>query len=191
MKHFLLVILILIGTGAWIMSANNDHKIETATFAGGCFWCTEFDFDTKDGVISAVSGYAGGNAANATYAEVSRGRTQHREAVQIKYNPSKITYKELLDLYWRGIDPTDSGGQFVDRGAQYTAAIYFHSASQEDAAIRSKENLAASGKHESPIVTPIVAFTTFFPAEDYHQDYYKKDPIRYKQYRRNSGRPIH
>lgn len=162
---------------------------DIATFAGGCFWCTEFDFDTKPGVISAVSGYAGGGKASAKYELVATGRTAHKEAVQITYDPKKLSYDDLLEIYWRGIDPTDASGQFVDRGPQYTAAIYFHDDAQKEAAYNSRDALEKSGKYNAPIVTEILPFTTFFPAEDYHQDFYKKNPFRYKMYKAGSGRP--
>ncbi|MDA1354118.1 MAG: peptide-methionine (S)-S-oxide reductase MsrA [bacterium] len=166
-----------------------QDKVAVATFAGGCFWCTEFDFDTKPGVISAVSGYAGGLEVNAKYELVSSGRTSHKEAVQITYDPSKLTYDDLLTLYWRGIDPTDAGGQFVDRGRHYTTAIYYHTETQKTAAHDSRDALDKSDRYDAPIVTEILPYTTFFPAEDYHQDFYKTNPFRYKMYRNASGRP--
>jgi len=166
--------------------AIGEYKV--ATFAGGCFWCSESDFEKHDGVYGAISGYAGGVEENPTYEEVSSGKTGHREAVQVIYNPKKISYLELLDIYWKHIDPTDSGGSFVDRGSQYTSAIFYHDEEQKVLAIKSLEEINKSGKFEKKIVTPIIEFSTFFPAEEYHQDYYLKNPVRYKYYRGHSGR---
>jgi peptide methionine sulfoxide reductase msrA/msrB len=161
---------------------------ETATFAGGCFWCVESDFEKVDGVVAVVSGYTGGSTKNPTYQEVSSGGSGHLEAVQVIFDPKKITFDELLDIFWRHVDPTDPGGQFVDRGPQYRTAIFYHNELQRQAAEASKESLTASGKFSKPIATEIIAFTEFFKAEDYHQDYYRKNPIRYKIYRMGSGR---
>ena len=158
------------------------------TVAGGCFWCMEPPFEKLDGVLRVTSGYADGTESNPTYEEVSSGTTGHLEAVQIIYDPTKITYEELLDVYWRQVDPTDNGGQFVDRGKQYTTAIWYHDETQRAFAEKSKATLAASGRYDKPIVTPIIPFTSFYPAEEYHQDYYKKNPVRYKYYRHGSGR---
>jgi peptide methionine sulfoxide reductase msrA/msrB len=165
---------------------SKDYK--TATFAGGCFWCVESDFEKVDGVIEAISGYAGGDEPNPTYKQVSAGGTGHTEAVQITYDPDKITYKELLDVLWRHMDPTDAGGQFVDRGSQYRPAIFYHDEEQKRIAEESKAELEKSGRFSKPIATEIVPLTEFYPAEDYHQDYYSKNPIRYKMYRYGSGR---
>jgi peptide methionine sulfoxide reductase msrA/msrB len=169
------------------MSQKNE-KLENATFAGGCFWCTESDFEKVDGVVEAISGYIGGNETDPTYEEVSAGGTGHAEAVQVVYDPSKITYRQLLDVFWRHIDPTDPGGQFVDRGSQYRSAIFYHNEQQKQQAEASKEELGRSGRFDKPIVTEIVAATRFYPAEDYHQDYYRNHPLRYKYYRYGSGR---
>ena len=163
-----------------------DYK--TATFAGGCFWCVESDFEKVDGVIEAVSGYAGGDEPDPTYKQVSSGRTGHTEAVQITYDPDKITYKELLDVLWRHMDPTDAGGQFADRGSQYRPAIFYHDKEQKRVAEESRAELQKSGRFSKPIATEIVPLTAFYPAEEYHQDYYSKNPIRYKMYRYGSGR---
>jgi peptide methionine sulfoxide reductase msrA/msrB len=165
---------------------SNDYN--TATFAGGCFWCVESDFEKVDGVIEAVSGYAGGDEPNPTYKQVSSGRTGHTEAVQITYDPDKITYKELLDVLWRHMDPTDAGGQFVDRGSQYRPAIFYHDEEQKRIAEESRAELEKSGRFSKPIATEIVPLTEFYPAEEYHQDYYSKNPLRYKMYRYGSGR---
>ncbi|MBF0259571.1 MAG: peptide-methionine (S)-S-oxide reductase MsrA [Desulfamplus sp.] len=163
-------------------------KISLATFAGGCFWCMEAPFEKVEGVKSVVSGYTGGHKINPTYEEVSSGSTGHLEAVQISFDPSLVDYDTLLDIFWRQIDPTDSTGSFVDRGLQYSSAIFYHDDIQKQSAHKSKERLKASGKFNSPIVTQILELKTFYPAEDYHQDYYKKNPLRYKFYRLGSGR---
>jgi peptide methionine sulfoxide reductase msrA/msrB len=160
----------------------------TATFAGGCFWCMEPPFEKTPGVEAVVSGYAGGTEENPTYEQVSSGATGHVEAVQVTFDPAVVDYPRLLEIFWRQIDPTDDGGQFVDRGKQYRSAIFVHDDAQRAAAETSKAKLAASGRFEKSIVTPIVTFTTFHPAEEYHQDYHEKNPIRYRFYRYNSGR---
>lgn len=165
-----------------------NKGFENATFAGGCFWCMVHPFDKMKGVVKVVSGYTGGKTVNPTYEEVSSGTTGSFEAVQITYDPSKITYKVLLDAFWKQIDPTDSGGQFVDRGSQYGTAIFYHNEEQRQLAEESKEELEKSGIFSKPIVTRIIKFTAFYPAEDYHQDYYKKNPVRYELYRLGSGR---
>lgn len=161
---------------------------ETATLAGGCFWCVESDLEKAGGVIEVVSGYSGGIKENPTYKEVSSGTTGHLEVVQVYYDPDKITYKEVLDIFWRHIDPTDAGGQFVDRGSQYRSAIFYHNEEQKRIAEESKMELEKSGVFNKPIVTEIIKFDKFYEAEDYHQDYYKKNPLKYKYYRWNSGR---
>ncbi|MCG6893453.1 MAG: peptide-methionine (R)-S-oxide reductase MsrB [Desulfobacteraceae bacterium] len=163
-------------------------KLETATFAGGCFWCTESDFEKIDGVAEAVSGYTGGTTADPTYEQVSSGVTGHIESVQVRYDPEKISYEKLLEHFWRSVDPTDPGGQFVDRGPQYRSAIFYHNTEQRRLAEASKKQLEASGRFDKPIVTEIRPLTSFYPAEDYHQNYYKTHPVRYKFYRWNSGR---
>jgi peptide methionine sulfoxide reductase msrA/msrB len=166
----------------------NQAQLQTATFAGGCFWCTEADFAKHGGIVEVISGYTGGQKANPTYEEVCSGRTGHYEAVQIKFDSAKISYNQLLDLYWRSVDPTDAGGQFVDRGSQYRAAIFYHTAEQQQHAEASKAALAASGRFTKPIAVAILPAQTFYPAEDYHQKYYQTCPLRYKSYRSNSGR---
>jgi peptide methionine sulfoxide reductase msrA/msrB len=166
----------------------NGKKLKTATFAGGCFWCTEADFQKVDGVVEAISGYTGGHTENPTYRQVSAGGTGHAEAVQVIYDPQKITYNELLDVFWRHIDPTDAGGQFVDRGSSYRSAIFYHNDQQKKLAEASRQALEASGRFDRPIVTEIVKLDKFYKAEDYHQDYYKKNALRYKFYRFGSGR---
>ena len=168
--------------------AHTETKTEKATFAGGCFWCMEHPFEKFDGVIEVISGYTGGNKENPTYEEVSSGATGHLEAVQIIYDPSRISYNQLLDIFWRQIDPTDPRGQFADRGRQYRTAIFYHSEEQRRLAEKSKKLLSASKRYEKPIVTEIIKATKFYRAEEYHQDYYMKNPIRYNFYRLNSGR---
>ena len=163
-------------------------NLKTATFAGGCFWCMESDFEKVSGVVEAVSGYTGGQKPNPTYEEVSAGGTGHAEAVQVTYDPAKITYKELLDVFWRHVDPTDAGGQFVDRGSQYRTAIFYHDEEQKRIAEDSREQMEKSSRFSAPIVTEIVPLTEFYPAEDYHQDYYRHNPLRYRFYRLGSGR---
>ncbi len=162
--------------------------LERATFGGGCFWCMEKPFEEINGVVSVIPGYTGGHRENPTYPEVSSGETGHLEAVEIAFDPGKISYTELLDLFWRQVDPTDPGGQFADRGDQYKTAIFYHSEEQKKAAQASKEKLDQSGTFDKPVVTEILQGTVFFPAEEYHQDYYKKNPVRYKLYRYGSGR---
>jgi peptide methionine sulfoxide reductase msrA/msrB len=159
-----------------------------ATFAGGCFWCMEPPFEKLSGVKSVISGYTGGTKVKPTYSEVSEGGTGHVEAVQVTYDPKKISYERLLDVFWRSADPTDSGGQFVDRGEQYQTVIFYHTPEQKKAAEESKKKIEASGVFKKPIVTPIREATAFYPAEEYHQDYYKKNPVRYHYYRFRSGR---
>lgn len=159
-----------------------------ATFAGGCFWCSESDFEKTDGVMEVVSGYTGGTVDDPSYKEVSGGGTGHRESIQVFYDSQKVTYAQLLDVFWRHADPTDVGGQFGDRGEQYTTAIYYHDDQQKEIAEQSKKELEQSGKFDQPIVTPILPFTKFFVAEDYHQDYYKKNTAQYEFYRSRSGR---
>ncbi len=170
------------------MEAAGSGKTEVATFAGGCFWCTESDFEKVPGVVKVISGYTGGKKENPSYHEVSAGTTGHVEAVQVYYDPSKISYAELLDYFWRHVDPTDAGGQFVDRGSQYRSVIFYHNDDQKRLAEKSKEQLGKSGKFDKPIATEILPFAKFYEAEDYHQDYYKKNPLRYKYYRHASGR---
>jgi peptide methionine sulfoxide reductase msrA/msrB len=161
---------------------------ELATLAGGCFWCMEPPFEELPGVRSVISGYTGGPEKNPNYRLVSSGRTGHTEAVQIDFNPEVISYEQLLEVYWRTFDPTDGGGQFADRGSQYRPGIFFHSEEQRTAAERSKAALAASGRFSKPIVGEITEFTSFYPAEEYHQDYYKKNAAHYNAYAVGSGR---
>ena len=160
----------------------------SAVFAGGCFWCTESDFEKVDGVVQVVSGYTGGHVENPSYKEVSGGGTGHIEAIKVIYDPLKISYEGLLDVFWRHVDPTDPGGQFVDRGDQYRSAIFFASEKEKQLAEDSRKRLEQSGRFGKPVATLIIPLEIFYPAEDYHQDYYKKNPIRYKWYRSGSGR---
>jgi len=163
-------------------------KFDKATLAGGCFWCMEHPFENLEGVLDVVSGYTGGHEKDPTYEEISSGQTGHVEAVQVIFDPSKIAYSEILDLFWRQIDPTDPGGQFVDRGSQYRTAIFYHNEGQKALAEKSKADLNNSGIYDRPVVTEIIRASKFYQAEGYHQDYYKKNPMGYKQYRRSSGR---
>ena len=165
-----------------------DVAIRKATFAGGCFWCTEADFEKLPGVAKVISGYTGGNKENPTYEEVSSGGTGHVENIQVYYDPSKISYEELLDFFWKHIDPTDKGGQFVDRGLQYRSVIFYHDEEQKRLAEESRETLGRSGKFSKPIMTEIIKFVKFYEAEGYHQDYYKKHHLKYSYYRHGSGR---
>lgn len=163
-------------------------KQELATFAGGCFWCMEAPFEQLNGVTSVVAGYTGGHTTDPTYEEVCSGTTGHLEAVQVTFDPQKVSYGKLVDLYWHLVDPTDTGGQFADRGTQYQTAIFVHDDAQRAAAEKSKAELQASGRFDKPVATAILPAQVFYPAEDYHQNYYKKNPTRYKTYHRYSGR---
>jgi len=169
-------------------NSNPSAHHEVATFAGGCFWCSESDFEKIDGVMEVFSGFSGGLEKNPSYEEVSAGKTSHLEAVQVYYDPSKVTYEKLLDVFWKHINPTDPGGQFVDRGPQYRTAVFYHTEEQKQLAEKSKKALSDSGKFDRPIVTEIRPFIEFFRAEKYHQDYHRNNPIRYKFYRYRSGR---
>ena len=159
-----------------------------ATFAGGCFWCMEKPFDEIPGVISTTSGYTGGQKKRPTYEEVSMGATGHAESVRIVFDPKKVSYERLLEVYWHNIDPTTAASQFCDHGSQYRPAIFFHDATQKQLAEKSKAEIEASGRIKGKIVVEIVPATEFYPAEDYHQDFYKKSPLRYQQYRMGCGR---
>ncbi|OGX35180.1 MAG: peptide-methionine (S)-S-oxide reductase [Omnitrophica WOR_2 bacterium RIFCSPHIGHO2_02_FULL_52_10] len=172
-----------------MVSKGAIHKeMKLATFAGGCFWCMEKPYEQYDGIHSVISGFSGGQEENPSYEEVSSGGTGHREAVQVTFDPARITYDELLDIFWRQIDPTDDGGQFADKGRQYTTAIFYHDEEQKNLAEASKKKLEDSKKFDKPIATNIISYTTFYPAEEDHQDYYKKAPIRYNSYYLFSGR---
>jgi methionine-S-sulfoxide reductase len=164
----------------------NDYEV--ATFAGGCFWCMVKPFDEQSGIIKVVSGYTGGHKANPTYEEVCSNGTGHYEAVQITFNPNIFPYKKLLEVYWQQIDPTDTGGQFFDRGPSYQTAIFFHNETQRMLAEESKKDLEESGRFTGPIATKILPAKPFYPAEEYHQEFYKKNPLRYNAYKKGSGR---
>jgi peptide methionine sulfoxide reductase msrA/msrB len=174
--------------GEMTIMKERHSDLRTATFAGGCFWCVESDFEKVDGVVEVISGYTGGQKKNPTYEEVSAGGTGHVEAVQVLYDPKKVSYEDLLEVFWRHVDPTDPGGQFVDRGHQYRTAIFYQDKEEKRLAEESKRELEASGRFDKPIVTEILALNGFYRAEDYHQDYYKTHAVRYKYYRWNSGR---
>lgn len=162
--------------------------MEKATFAGGCFWCMVTPFEEQPGIESIVSGYTGGHVENPTYEEVKTGTTGHYEVVEITFDPTLFSYERLLELYWIQTDPTDDGGQFQDRGSQYAPAIFYHNEDQHAAAIKSRDDLAASGRFQKPIVTKIIPAAPFYAAEEYHQDFHKKNPAHYKEDRKKSGR---
>lgn len=164
----------------------DQHEI--ATFAGGCFWCMQPPFDELPGVVSTTVGYTGGTKLHPTYEEVCGGQTGHAESIQVVFDPHRVSYERVLDVFWRNIDPTTPNRQFADVGTQYRTAIFYHSENQKRLAIASKERLERSGKFAQPIVTEITPADTFYPAEEYHQAYYKKNSIRYKLYRIGSGR---
>ena len=170
------------------MSAPVSAEQKTATFAGGCFWCMEAAFEKLDGVLSATSGYTGGHKNNPTYEEVSAGGTGHLESVQVIYDPSKISYSRLLEFFWHNIDPVARNRQFCDAGKQYRSAIFYHDEQQRSLAESSMEALEASGRFKQPIATEILPAKKFWTAEEYHQDYYKKNPVRYHFYRWSCGR---
>ncbi|WP_367576364.1 peptide-methionine (S)-S-oxide reductase MsrA [Bacillus sp. FJAT-29814] len=165
-----------------------EKSNQLATFAGGCFWCMVKPFDEQPGIINVVSGYTGGTVENPTYQQVCTDTTGHYEAVQITFDPEVFPYEKLLELFWQQIDPTDTGGQFYDRGQSYQTAIFYHNDEQKRLAEESREALAASGRFNKPIVTPILGAKTFYPAEEYHQHYYKKNPAHYERYHIGSGR---
>ena len=195
-----LAVLTLMVGGAWVASKSGEETVmekdnpedleglETATFAGGCFWCMEAGFEEVDGVVEAVSGYTGGTTENPTYEEVSTGKTGHYEAVRVYYDPEKMSYSELLGVFWRNVNPTDPGGQFADRGPQYKTAIFYHSEEQRRLAEESKKMLDESGRFTDPVATEILPVGFFYRAEEYHQDYYRKQASRYRIYEKLSGR---
>ncbi|NEW06645.1 peptide-methionine (R)-S-oxide reductase MsrB [Paenibacillus sp. SYP-B3998] len=171
-----------------MVEQTDQEKYELATFAGGCFWCMVTPFEELPGIISMVSGYTGGHTINPTYKEVCSETTGHAEAVQITFDPDLFPYDKLLETFWRQIDPTDAGGQFHDRGSSYRSAIFYHNEAQRVKAEASKLALAHSGRFDRPIATEVVPAEIFYPAEEYHQDYHHKNPLRYKAYRKGSGR---
>jgi peptide-methionine (S)-S-oxide reductase len=182
---FVWITLFLIGFAISVGAADNTA---VATFAGGCFWCVEAEFEDLEGILSVTSGYTGGELENPTYKQVSTGATRHVEAVQVVFEPQKISYEELLEIFWRNIDPTVEDRQFCDAGSQYRTAIFYHDDAQREAAEKSKEALQESQRLAGAIYTEINAATVFYPAEAAHQDYAKKNPIRYSQYRQGCGR---
>jgi peptide-methionine (S)-S-oxide reductase len=188
MKTFLIAMMGLSMTIFGAAIVNAATSVEKATFAGGCFWCMEHPFDQMPGVVSVTSGYTGGQKKNPTYEEVSAGGTGHAEAVQVVYDPARVTYEKLLDVFWHNIDPTTRDRQFCDAGNQYRSGIFFHNEEQRKSALRSKELLEKNKTFREPVVTELVPATEFYPAEEYHQNYYKKNPIRYKFYRYQCGR---
>lgn len=195
---FIVAAVALLMLGVWIANGRGGDRLEdeeinyedfdVATFAGGCFWCIEASFEAREGVVEAVSGYTGGTVEDPTYQQVCSGQTGHLEAVQVYYDSEKVSYEELLEVFWRSIDPTDDGGQFADRGSQYGTAVFFHDEGQRLSAERSKRELESSGVFDEPIVTEIRPFEVFYEAEEYHQDYYRKNVLRYNSYKRLSGR---
>ena len=179
---------LLAATATSSVLAASDHELATATFAGGCFWCVESDFDTVPGVVETISGYTGGTTASPTYKQVTDGGTGHREAVQIRYDPKQVSYERLLHIFWRSVDPTDGGGQFCDRGESYRTAIFAGNEEERRLAEASRDMLEQSMVLDAPVVTPVETAGEFYPAEDYHQDYYTKNPVRYRFYRFSCGR---
>jgi peptide methionine sulfoxide reductase msrA/msrB len=173
---------------SWTPPPGPPPKLAYATFAGGCFWCMEPPFDAVPGVYSTTSGYAGGRVKNPTYEQVSSGETGHAESLRVGYDPKRVTYEQLLDVYWRNVDPMDGGGQFCDRGTQYRPAIFYENEEQKASALAAQKALDASGRLPRPVVVQVVPLAAFYPAEDYHQDFYKKDGFRYKTYRMGCGR---
>jgi peptide-methionine (S)-S-oxide reductase len=180
------VLLGLAGLAALVSVVGPAAAQGQATFAAGCFWCVEADFDKVDGVVSTTSGYAGGKVGSPTYQQVSAGGTGHTEVVRIVYDPAKVSYQQLLDVFWKNVDPLAADKQFCDTGDQYRSAIFYHDEEQRKLAEASKTSV--QGKFKEPVQTQIAAAGAFYPAEDYHQDYYKKNPVRYKFYRYNCGR---
>jgi peptide-methionine (S)-S-oxide reductase len=171
----------------WSLAAEESQNAK-ATFAGGCFWCMEEVYENVEGVISVISGYTGGQLANPTYEQVSAGGTGHAESVEVVYDPDKVTYQHLLKVFWRNIDPTTPNAQFCDHGSQYRSAIFYHDETQKRLIDESKQAVESSKSFPQPIVTEILPTSIFYPAEDYHQDFYKKNPVRYKFYKWNCGR---
>ena len=186
-RFFIAIVLILFPFQG-VKAASSSAPTEKATFAGGCFWCMEAPFDKLPGVLSVTSGYSGGQVKNPTYEQVSSGGTGHAESVQIVFDPSKISYSILLDVFWHNIDPTVKDRQFCDTGSQYRSAIFYHGEEQRRAALQSKAALEKNKPFRGPVVTEITPAGEFYPAEEYHQHYYKKNPLRYRYYRSGCGR---
>lgn len=189
-KTWGLIVSVVLGLVGQASTATDTAKpiYETATFAGGCFWCMEPPFDNVEGVVSTTSGYTGGHKKDPTYKEVSHGGTGHAEAVQIVYDPKKVSYTELLNIFWRNVDPTNAHGQFCDSGDQYRSEIFYYNEEQRRLAVASEQDLEKQKPFAASVVTRITPATAFYPAEEYHQDYYQKNPIRYKYYRFSCGR---
>ncbi|MBD2257071.1 peptide-methionine (S)-S-oxide reductase MsrA [Pseudanabaena sp. FACHB-2040] len=171
-----------------VQSSPASQSLATATFAGGCFWCMEPPFDHLEGVVATTSGYTGGTQENPTYYEVSAGTTGHVEAVQVTYDPAQVSYAQLLEVFWQNVDPLDDTGQFCDKGSQYHSAIFAATAAEQQLAEQSKQSLQATKQFKRPVVTEVRPTQIFYPAEEYHQDYYLKHPVRYKFYRNACGR---
>jgi peptide-methionine (S)-S-oxide reductase len=195
MKITMLVALFLTALSGSTFAVQDDinlaprtQRLEKATFAGGCFWCMEEALDHVEGVVSTTSGYTGGQKPNPTYEEVSAGGTGHTESVQILYDPAKVSYEKILDRFWHNIDPTTPDRQFCDKGHQYRSTIFYHSENQKRLAEESKKMIEKTKKFPEPIATEIAPASEFYPAEEYHQDFYKKNPLRYKFYKYNCGR---
>lgn len=186
MTKLLLLSLLLAAAAPRALAAEESS---VATFAGGCFWCVEEAFDKVEGVLATTSGYIGGHVANPSYEQVTRGNTGHFEAVQVEYDPEVVTYEALLETFWHNIDPLDAGGQFCDRGPQYRSAVFYHDERQRELAERSKRKLAEGGALPKMIATEILPAGEFYPAEDYHQDYYAQNALRYNFYKFTCGRP--
>lgn len=187
---FMIITLLLVNSGmALAQEANmNSTGLEKATFAGGCFWCMQPFFDHLKGVKKTVVGYTGGHTPNPSYEEVSSGQTGHAEAIEVTYDPKEVAYNKIINVYWHNIDPTQLNGQFVDEGTQYRTVIFYHNEEQKRVAEETKKELGASGRFHGPIVTAIEPAGPFYPAEDYHQEYYQKSPFRYNMYHAGTGR---
>ena len=188
MRLFLTVLAILFSCTSYAQDQNSTDNLATAIFSGGCFWCTEADFEKKNGIISAVSGFTNGHVENPTYKQVTQGGTGHIEAVLVTYDPAIVSFSELVDFFWFTIDPTDARGQFCDKGESYISAFYYQSDSEKQVIESSLAKLNKEKPFKEPIVTKVYQRSTFYLAEDYHQDYYKKNPIRYNFYRNGCGR---
>ena len=187
MVSLLLMLLVSASVNSW-SDEMKDSKYAVATFAGGCFWCMQPPFDNLIGVISTEVGYTGGDVENPTYQQISRGDTGHYEAMRVVYDPGVVSYEKLLETFWHNVDPTQADGQFADRGPQYHTAIFYHDDEQKRLAEKSKQDLERSGKFDRPIVTKLLKIGVFYPAEDYHQNYYQKNESHYQRYKRGSGR---
>jgi peptide-methionine (S)-S-oxide reductase len=183
-----LILILVAGLNSATGQTTESGNLAKATFAGGCFWCVEEAFEEVPGVVSVTSGYTGGHVPNPSYEQVSAGKTGHTEAVEVLFDPAKVSYSQLLEVFWRNIDPLTPNAQFCDHGSQYRAGIFYHNEAQKKLAEESKQALADSKRFNASIVTEITMATSFYPAEEYHQDYYKKNPWRYKFYKYNCGR---